>query len=82
MVLSLAACGGGKDTSPSGTGNTTGNEAEKDPAPEGEQGENEPVEKGILTIDLENEDYLLSPAYYNGGMIPSTSPTPRRRKSP
>lgn len=129
MVLSLAACGGGKDTSSSGTGNTTGNAAEKDPtlekdpvaekdpASEGEQAEIKPAENGILTIGIgnaaivvngtavpmpyrlgeleaagvpadesrreielapgdffsvnlfldENEDYLLNPAYYNGG---------------
>ena len=30
----------------------------------------------------ENEDYVISPAYYNGAMIPSTSLTLRRRRSP
>ena len=115
MLLSLAACGGGdkpanseSGTTPSGTGETTGN------APEAEI---KPAENGVLTISLgnativvngtavpmpyrlgeleaagvpedesrkvielapgdffsanlyldENEDYVISPAYYNGG---------------
>lgn len=133
MLLSLTACGSGKDntpsdntdkpvnsdtsTTPSETGETTGNAAEKDSAPQGTPAEIKPAEDGILTIGLgnavivvngtavpipyrlgeleaagvpedesrkeielapgdffsvnlyldENEDYLLSPAYYNGG---------------
>ncbi len=115
MLLSLAACGGGdkpanseSDTTPSGTGETTGNATEA---------EIKPAESGVLTISLgnativvngtavpmpyrlgeleaagvpedesrkvielapgdffsanlyldENEDYVISPAYYNGG---------------
>lgn len=133
MLLSLTDCGGGKDntppnntdkpansgtsTTPSGTGETTGNAAEKDPAPQGAPAEIKPAEDGVLTIGLgnavivvngtvvpmpyrlgeleaagvpedesrkeielapgdffsvnlyldENEDYVISPAYYNGG---------------
>ena len=115
MLLSLAACGGGdkpanseSGTTPSGTGETTGNATEA---------EIKPAESGVLTISLgnativvngtavpmpyrlgeleaagvpedesrkvielapgdffsanlyldENEDYVISPAYYNGG---------------
>lgn len=115
MLLSLAACGGGdkpanseSGTTPSGTGETTGNATEA---------EIKPAENGVLTISLgnativvngtavpmpyrlgeleaagvpedesrkvielapgdffsanlyldENEDYVISPAYYNGG---------------
>ena len=115
MLLSLAACGGGdkpanseSGTTPSGTGETTGNATEA---------EIKPAEDGVLTISLgnativvngtavpmpyrlgeleaagvpedesrkvielapgdffsanlyldENEDYVISPAYYNGG---------------
>lgn len=133
MLLSLTACGGGKDntppdntdkpansgtsTTPSGTGETTDDAAEKAPAPQGAPAEIKPAEDGILTIGLgnavivvngtavpmpyrlgdleaagvpedesrkeielapgdffsvnlyldENEDYVISPAYYNGG---------------
>ena len=115
MLLSLTACGGGdkpanseSGTTPSGTGETTGNATEA---------EIKPAENGVLTISLgnativvngtavpmpyrlgeleaagvpedesrkvielapgdffsvnlyldENEDYVISPAYYNGG---------------
>ena len=115
MLLSLTACGGGdkpasseQGTTPSGTGETTGNATEA---------EIKPAEDGVLTISLgnativvngtavpmpyrleeleaagvpedesrkeielasgdffsvnlyldENEDYVISPAYYNGG---------------
>ena len=115
MLLSLAACGGGdkpanseSGTTPSGTGETTGNATEA---------EIKPAESGVLTISLgnativvngtavpmpyrlgeleaagvpedesrkvielapgdffsanlyldENEDYVISPSYYNGG---------------
>ena len=124
MLLSLAACGGGdkpanseSGTTPSGTGETTGNATEKDSAPQGAPAEIKPAEDGVLTIGLgnasivvngtvvpmpyrlgeleaagvpedesrkeielapgdffsvnlyldENEDYVISPAYYNGG---------------
>lgn len=113
LVLSLTACGGGKDVRPSDTDHTTQPAPEIDSEP---QGAIKPAENGVLTISLEsvaivvngtavpmpyrlgdlekagvpedesrraitlapgeffsanlfldeNEDYLISPAYYNG----------------
>lgn len=114
MLLSLTACGGGKDTPQE---NATDKAGKKDPASQGEQAEIKPAKNGVLTIGMgdvaivvnttavampyrlseleaagvpadesrreielapgdffsinlfldENEDYLISPAYYNGG---------------
>ena len=117
-MFAFVACGGGKDTPPSGIGETTDNNAvEKDSVMQGTPVEIKPAENGILTIGLgnavivmngtsvpmpyrlgelesagvptdesrreielapgdffsvnlfldENEDYVISPAYYNGG---------------
>lgn len=118
MVLSFAACGGGKDTPPSGIGESTDNNSEKkDSVTQGASAEVKPAENGVLTISIsnaaivvngtsvpmpyrlgeleaagvpkdesrkeielasgdffspnlfldENEDYVISPAYYNEG---------------
>ena len=68
MLLSLAACGGGdkpanseSGTTPSGTGETTGNATEKDSAPQGAPAEIKPAEDGVLTIGLGNASPKMNP---------------------
>ena len=72
MLLSLTACGGGDKpanselgTTPSDTGETTGNAAEKDSAPQGAPAEIKPAEDGILTIGLGNAAIVV-----NGTAVP------------
>ena len=72
MLLSLTACGGGdkpanseSGTTPSGTGETTGNATEKDSAPQGAPAEIKPAEDGVLTIGLGNASIVV-----NGTVVP------------
>ena len=66
LVLALAACGGVKDTNPSGIDETTDNNAvENDSVKQGAPAEIKPAENGILTIDLENAVIVV-----NGTSVP------------